>query len=239
TNRVLARFVDKAAVSFADALPYFRGKGVLTGNPVRQEFFAIPPKPRDASKYSLLIFGGSQGARAINEAMIAALTELTNEKNLIHIVHQTGEAEFEKVKQGYGEVSWSHHADVRRYIDDMVNEFSRADLVICRAGATTTAELVAAGKAAIMIPFPLAADDHQRKNAEALENGGAARMILQKDLSGERLASGILALVNEPQRIAGMQSAGRKLARPDAAAATVDLMEQLASRKQKAEGRKQ
>jgi len=239
TNRVLARFIDKAAVSFADALPYFRGKGVLTGNPVRQEFFGIPPKPRDASKYSLLIFGGSQGARAINEAMIAALTELTNEKNLLHIVHQTGEAEFEKVKQGYGEVSWSHHADVRRYIDDMVNEFSRADLVICRAGATTTAELVAAGKAAIMIPFPLAADDHQRKNAEALMTAGAARMILQKDLSGSRLANEITGLINAPDKINDMENASRKLGRRDAAAATVELMERLTEgRRQKAESRR-
>ena len=227
TNRVLARFVDKAAVSFADALPYFRGKGVMTGNPVRQEFFEIPAKPRGGSRNSLLIFGGSQGARAINEAMIAALPHLTSKKNRLRIVHQTGEGEFEKVKQGYEAASWGDNADVRRYIDDMMNEFSNADLVICRAGATTTAELVAAGKAAIMIPFPLAADDHQRKNAEALEAAGAARMILQGDLDGARLANEIAKLISAPDAINEMEIASRKLGRRDAAGATVDLMEGL------------
>src|SRR5262245_2736683 len=239
TNRRLARFVDKATVSFAEALPYFRGKGVLTGNPVRSEFFEIPAKPRDARRVDLLIFGGSQGARAINDAMIAAVGSLSTKKDVLHVTHQTGESEFEKVQRGYEAAGWKDQVEVKRYIDNMVNEFAQADLIICRAGATTSAELVAAGKAAIMIPFPLAADDHQRKNAEALQGGGAARMILQKDLNGERLADEIMALLNEPQRIAGMQSASRKLARRDAAAATVDLMEQLANRKQKAEGRRQ
>lgn len=231
TNRVLARFVDKATVSFQEALPYFRGKGVLTGNPVRSEFFEIPAKPRDAKRFDLLIFGGSQGARAINDAMIAALPHLAARKNVLHVTHQTGEGEFDKVQRGYEAAGWQASVDVKRYIDDMVSEFARADLIICRAGATTSAELVAAGKAAIMIPFPLAADDHQRKNAEALEKGGAARMILQKDLSGERLANEITQLLNEPQRITQMEAGSRKLARRDAAAATVELMEELIRRK--------
>jgi UDP-N-acetylglucosamine--N-acetylmuramyl-(pentapeptide) pyrophosphoryl-undecaprenol N-acetylglucosamine transferase len=227
TNRVLARFVNKATVSFQEALPYFRGKAVLTGNPVRNEFFEIPAKPRDAKRFDLLIFGGSQGARAINDAMIAALPHLAAEKNALHVTHQTGESEFDKVQRGYQGAGWEAGVEVKRYIDNMVSEFAQADLIICRAGATTSAELVAAGKAAIMIPFPLAADDHQRKNAEALAKGGAARMILQKDLGGERLASEITALLNEPQRITEMETASRKLARRDAAAATVELMEEL------------
>ena len=117
--------------------------------------------------------------------------------------------------------------DVRPYIDDMVSEFAKADLIISRAGATTSAELVAAGKAAIMVPFPLAADDHQRKNAEALQAAGAARMILQKELSGERLANEINSLLAAPEEIDQMETASRKLARRDAATATVDLMEEL------------
>jgi UDP-N-acetylglucosamine--N-acetylmuramyl-(pentapeptide) pyrophosphoryl-undecaprenol N-acetylglucosamine transferase len=141
--------------------------------------------------------------------MIAALPHLPERKKLLHVTHQTGESEFDKVQRGYEAASWQASADVKRYIDDMVGEFARADLIICRAGATTSAELVAAGKAAIMIPFPLAADDHQRKNAEALVRGGAARMILQKDLSGERLASEIMALLNEPERITEMEIASR------------------------------
>ncbi len=198
TNRTLARFVDKAAVSFDAALPYFRGKGVVTGNPVRHEFFEIPVRQRDASQFSILVFGGSQGARAINEAMIAALPQLEYLRSSLRITHQTGEADFEKVRAAYLDAGWAERVDVRRYIDDMVISFGNADLVICRAGATTTAELIAAGKAAIMIPFPLAADDHQRKNAEALEAEGAARMILQQDLTGTTLAGVLEELVRSP-----------------------------------------
>jgi UDP-N-acetylglucosamine--N-acetylmuramyl-(pentapeptide) pyrophosphoryl-undecaprenol N-acetylglucosamine transferase len=227
TNRVLARFVDKAAVSFAEALPYFRGKGVLTGNPVRREFFEIPAKQRDGNHISLLVFGGSQGARAINLAMAGAVAGLAAYQETLRITHQTGESDFEKVRQGYETVGWQSQVEVRRYIDDMVSEFAKADLIISRAGATTSAELVAAGKAAIMVPFPLAADDHQRKNAEALEKAGAARMILQKDLTGERLAEEIGSLLAAPEGIERMEIASRKLARRDAAKAAVDLMEEL------------
>jgi UDP-N-acetylglucosamine--N-acetylmuramyl-(pentapeptide) pyrophosphoryl-undecaprenol N-acetylglucosamine transferase len=230
TNRRLARFVDRAAVTFEAALPYFRGKGVVTGNPVRREFFDIPPKSRDATRFSVLVFGGSQGARAINEAMIAALPHLEAERARLHITHQTGEADFEKVQEAYTQAGWDASAEVRRYIDNMVAEFAAADLIICRAGATTTAELVAAGKAALMIPFPQAADDHQRKNAEALQAAGAARLILQQELTGERLASEISALLQAPDELTGMEEASRKLARGDAAAATVDMMEELVKR---------
>jgi UDP-N-acetylglucosamine--N-acetylmuramyl-(pentapeptide) pyrophosphoryl-undecaprenol N-acetylglucosamine transferase len=227
TNRIAARFVDKAAVSFAEALPYFRGKGVLTGNPVRSEFFEIRTPPRDGANISLLVFGGSQGARAINEAMIAALPGLASHKEQLRVMHQTGEADYEKVRQGYEAAGWQDNVDVRPYIDDMVSEFAKANLVISRAGATTSAELLAAGKAAIMVPFPLAADDHQRKNAEALQSAGAARMILQKEISGERLANEISSLLAAPEQIDQMEAASRKLARRDAAKASVDLMEEL------------
>src|SRR3984893_4542770 len=205
THRVLARFVDKATVSFSEALPYFRGKGVLTGNPVRSEFFEIPAKQRDRTHISLLVFGGSQGARAINDAMISALTGLASHRDALQVTHQTGEAEYEKVRRGYDAAGWQSNADVRRYIDDMVAEFAKADLIVSRAGATTSAELVAAGKAAIMVPFPLAADDHQRKNAEALQAAGAARMILQKELTGERLAAEIASFVAAPEEITRME----------------------------------
>jgi UDP-N-acetylglucosamine--N-acetylmuramyl-(pentapeptide) pyrophosphoryl-undecaprenol N-acetylglucosamine transferase len=227
TNRTLARFVDRAAVSFEAALPFFRGKGVVTGNPVRREFFEISPRQREGPLFSLLVFGGSQGARAINDAMIAALPRMEGMRNRLRITHQTGEADFEKTRTAYADAGWSEQTEVRRYIDDMVTAFAESDLVICRAGATTTAELIAAGKASIMVPFPFAADDHQRKNAEALEAKGAARMILQQNLSGERLASEIESLVTNPQKLAAMEQAGRALARGDAAASTVDLIEDL------------
>ncbi|MBC7911707.1 MAG: undecaprenyldiphospho-muramoylpentapeptide beta-N-acetylglucosaminyltransferase [Pyrinomonadaceae bacterium] len=226
TNRVLARFVDKAAVTFEEALSYFRGKGVVTGNPVRREFFDIPAKSRDATRFCLLVFGGSQGARGINLAMVAALPHLEAHRHVLSVMHQTGELDFETVRAGYEKAGWTN-ADVRPYISDMVSEFGRADLIISRAGATTCAEVAAAGKAAMMIPLPTAADDHQRKNAEALEAAGAARMILQKDLTGELLAQEIAALLKEPSRVTRMEEASRKLARGDAAAATVDLIEKV------------
>ena len=225
TNRVLARFVDRAAVSFEQALPFFRGKAVVTGNPVRREFFEIPPKQRDAEKFSLLIFGGSQGARAINDAMVSALPLLKGAR--LRIKHQTGPMDFERIRAAYQEAGWTNDAVVSSYIDNMVTDFANADVVICRAGATTTAELIAAGKASVMIPFPLAADDHQRKNAEALETSGAARMILQKDLTGERLAKEIIELATQPELINAMEAAIRKLQRGDAAAAAVDIIEEL------------
>jgi UDP-N-acetylglucosamine--N-acetylmuramyl-(pentapeptide) pyrophosphoryl-undecaprenol N-acetylglucosamine transferase len=231
TNRRLARFVDKAAVSFAAALPFFHGKGVVTGNPVRHEFSEIPGKQRDSSRFSVLVFGGSQGAHAINEAMVAALPELEEFHSVLHVTHQTGQVDYESVRESYLKAGWSDNADVRRYIDDMVACFASADLVICRAGATTTAELIAAGKAAIMIPFPLAADDHQRKNAEALETAGAVRMILQTDLTAAVLAAEIAALIHEPKKLTEMEEASRSLARGDAAATTVDLIEELVERK--------
>lgn len=227
TNRVLARFVDRAAVSFEQAVPYFRGKAVVTGNPVRREFFEIPPKRREPGQLSLLVFGGSQGAHAINEAMIAALPGFKELPVTLRIKHQTGAADFEKVNAAYAAAGWSEQAEVRSYIDNMMSDFAQADLVICRAGATTTAELIAAGKASIMIPFPYAADDHQRKNAEALQAAGAARMIVQQELSGERLVREIGALSQNPSLIDRMEEASRGLAHGDAAVAAVDLIEGL------------
>src|SRR5258705_2867600 len=238
TNRVLARFVDRAAVSFEQSLPFFRGKGIVTGNPVRREFFAIPAKQRDPMRFAVLVFGGSQGARAINEAMVAALPQLNKFRSVLHMTHQTGEADLDKVRAAYIAAGWNAEVIVRPYIDDMVASFAAADLVICRAGATTTAELIAAGKAAIMIPFPFAADDHQRKNAEALESVGAARMILQQNLSADRLATEIIGLVQAPEKVSAMEEASRKLARGDAAAAAVGIIEEVAEGKEGAKGKR-
>lgn len=226
TNRRLARFVNRAAVSFEESLPYFRGKAVVTGNPVRREFFEIPARQRDPNEFSILLFGGSQGARAINNAMVAALALLDELKTRLRITHQTGEADFENVNAAYRTAGWDQ-ANVTRYVDNMVDAFAEVDLVICRAGATTTAELIAAGKASVMIPFPLAADDHQRKNAEALQAAGGTKMILQADLSGERLATEIKNLAAQPELITAMEQSSRSLARGDAAGAVVDLIEEL------------
>jgi UDP-N-acetylglucosamine--N-acetylmuramyl-(pentapeptide) pyrophosphoryl-undecaprenol N-acetylglucosamine transferase len=199
----------------------------MTGNPVRREFFEIPPRKREPGQFSILVFGGSQGAHAINEAMIAALPSMESLKDLLRITHQTGEADFDRVNSAYVDAGWGERVSVTKYIDNMVAAFAEVDLVVCRAGATTTAELIAAGKASLMIPFPLAADDHQRKNAEALATAGAGRMILQQDLSGERLAGEIITLAREPERISIMEQAARRLARGDAATAVVKMIEEL------------
>ena len=230
TNRRLAPFVTKAALTFEEATKFFGEKAIVTGNPVREQFFDIPPKARDNNKFCVLIFGGSQGARAINYAMIEALENLQTFKDRLFITHQTGELDFETVRKGYAENDWNA-ADIRKYISDMVSEFAETDLIISRAGATTCAEVAAAGKAAIMIPLPTAADDHQRKNAEALQSAGAARMILQKDLSGASLAKEITEFINAPEKISEMETASKKLARRDAAEKTVDIIEQLAKGK--------
>lgn len=225
TNRKLARFADKAALTFEEALPFFGNKGVVVGNPVRKEFFDIPAKERE-EKAHILIFGGSQGARAINNAVGDSLEILAKNADRLTITHQTGEADFEKFREVYNRSAFPQ-ADVRPFISDMYSEFGKADLVICRAGATTCSELAAAGKAAIMIPLPTAADDHQRKNAEARERAGAAKMLLQRDMNGTTLASAIIELIDDPDRISEMETAARKLSRPDAAERVADLIEDL------------
>ena len=224
TNRQLARFVDRAALTFEEAVPFFGKKAVVTGNPVRKEFFEIPEKKR-GEVLQILIFGGSQGARAINNAMADALPLLEPHAEKLAITHQTGEADFERIRDAYASSKFS--ADIRPFISDIFVEFGKADLIICRAGATTCAELSAAGKASIMVPFPGAADNHQQKNAEALQNAHAAKMILQKDLTPEILASQIIAYSQDPESITRMEAEARKLSRPNAAAAAVDIIEEL------------
>ncbi len=225
TNRQLARFIDKAALTFDEALPFFGKKGVVTGNPVRKEFFKIAPKER-TDKFHVLVFGGSQGARAINNAVTDALPEMAGLAGRVTFTHQTGESDFEKIRQLYKRSEFPN-ADVRPFISDMVTEFANADLIICRAGATTCAELAAAGKAALMIPLPTAADDHQRKNAEAMSRAGAARMIAQTDLSGKRIAAEISELAASPETISEMESAAKAMGRADAAEQAADIIEEL------------
>ncbi len=225
TNRQLARFVDKAALTFEVSLPYFGKKGVVTGNPVRPEFFEIPAKQRNG-KFHLLVFGGSQGARAINTAMAEGLDHLAKFDGRLSITHQTGEGDLERIRDAYAKMPLAS-SDVRPFISDMSGEFGKADLIVSRAGATTCAELAAAGKASIMIPLPTAADDHQRKNAETLEGVGAAKMILQNDLTGEMLADEIARLIESPETISAMEIAAKKMGRADAAEKTADLIEEL------------
>ena len=157
--------------------------------------------------------------------MLAALSHLDPYRERMQITHQTGKLDFEKVRDGYAAAGWTE-ADVREYIDDMVAAFAENDLIVSRAGATTSFELMAAGKPAVMVPLP--GQLEQTRNAEVMQQAGAARMIAQDELTGERLAKEISSLIEKPEEITEMEAASRKLARRDAAKASVDLMEELA-----------
>ena len=221
TNRVLKPFVRHAACSYEETRRDFGRKGVVTGNPVRGGFAKLAPKWH-VPPLTLLTFGGSQGARIINRTLTEALPRLPGPDKL-RIVHQTGPASRDEVATNYNAAG--RKAEVLAFLDDMETRFAQADLVLCRSGATTAAELTAAGKASVLIPFAQAADDHQRGNARALEAAGAARMIEEKDLTAERLAAVLTELLSDSAKLTAMEEAARKLARPDAAARVADLLE--------------
>jgi len=212
-NRIMAPIVSSAAVHFEETRRYFR-RCQVTGVPVRRAFFNLPPKPAE-SPPTLLVFGGSQGAHAINEAVMNAVAALSERVPGIHLVHQTGERDYNDAQAAY--LRSQAQAEVFSFIEDMPGMFGRADLLVCRSGASTVAEVTAAGKPAIFIPFPHAADDHQMRNAEALERAGAAVLIAEKDLTSERLVDAVRELLGDPARLARMSEASRKLSHPDAA----------------------
>ena len=230
TNRLLAPVVDAAAVAYQESVRFFGSKALVSGNPVRPEFFQeagahahdIPP-PGAAR---VLVFGGSQGAHAINVAMVAAAARLAAGTPGVAITHQTGERDLEMVRSGYRRAGLE--ARVEPFLFAMDREMKAADLVICRAGATTLAELSASGKASILVPLPTATDDHQRRNALALVTHGAARMVEQRDLSGDRIAAELLALAGDEAQRRRMGEAARQMARPDAARVIVDKVLALA-----------
>ena len=236
TNRLVAPFVKAAAVTFDSTRKFFGAKAFVSGNPVRPEFFTADQGPvtRDQEQSTayqgpdevqVLIFGGSQGAHAINLAMVEAAAELAADSRL-RVTHQTGERDVEMVRAAYRQAGLQ--ADVEPFIFDMGPRLGQADLVVCRAGATTLAEIAAAGKAAILIPLPTATDDHQRRNAEALVAVGAAEMLLQGDMTGSVLARRILTLAGDPAQRSRIAASARRLARPDAARAIVNRVLEMA-----------
>jgi UDP-N-acetylglucosamine--N-acetylmuramyl-(pentapeptide) pyrophosphoryl-undecaprenol N-acetylglucosamine transferase len=220
TNRVLAPFVHAAACAYEQARTTFGAKGVVTGNPVRGGFASVEPKAH-GHPLTLLAFGGSQGSRVLNRALLAALPELPGPERLL-IVHQTGPAMREEVAAGYAAAG--REAEILAFVDDMERRFAEADIVLARSGATTCAELTVAGKAAILVPFAQAADDHQRKNAQALAAAGAARVLEESVLSGPALASAVRALVEDRAAITALETAARRLGRADAAERVADLV---------------
>jgi UDP-N-acetylglucosamine--N-acetylmuramyl-(pentapeptide) pyrophosphoryl-undecaprenol N-acetylglucosamine transferase len=226
TNRLLAPLVKSAAVTYDSSLAYFGRKGFVSGNPVRQEFLHIDDSAINASTVRVLIFGGSQGAHAVNVAMVKAAPRLAGAGAPIDFVCQTGARDFDMVREAFQRSGLQGR--VERFIDAMDREVSQAGLVVSRAGATTLAEITAAGRPSILIPLPTATDDHQRRNAEALQAAGAAEVIEQRDLTGELLAGRILELAGDRERRRRMSAAARRLARPEAAERIVDVILTLA-----------
>ena len=229
TNRRLLGRAAKVAAAFPESLPHLKGKGVFLGNPVRGEFLNLPRKSRGPG-FDLFIFGGSQGSRFLNRATADALPYLARWKDRLRIVHQTGKADLAEVRRNYVESGWPG-AVVEAFFDDMPARFAAADLILSRAGATTCAELIAARKAAILVPFPGAADDHQRRNAEVLRDAGGADLILESEWTPAGFARKIGELIDRPERAAAMGQNLERLAVDDPAGKIAALAFDLMARR--------
>jgi len=225
TNRVLAGMAQRIAVGYPVVAERLGSRAVVTGCPVRPEFFACQPR-HPAARFQILITGGSQGSRAINRAVIEAAEILSPENKRFAIVHQTGDAEYNSLREVYAQRNIN--AEVAPFFENMAERFAHADLIVCRSGAITVAEVAAAGRAALFIPFGAAADSHQLRNAEEMVRGGASLLIPESELSGRRLAREILSLLDHPQRLADLGLRARQMARPNATREIVDLIEEVA-----------
>jgi UDP-N-acetylglucosamine--N-acetylmuramyl-(pentapeptide) pyrophosphoryl-undecaprenol N-acetylglucosamine transferase len=199
---------------------------VVTGNPVRPAVCQVRARPHEPNgRFHLLVFGGSQGAHHLNVAMLEALHQLIDMQEHLWTVHQTGPNDFASAQKAYADAG--HPGTVHAYIQDMAAEYSAADLVICRAGATTIAELTVTGKAALLVPFPHATHDHQEQNARTLAGVGAAELIQDQRLSGSLLAERIRHYLSHPEDIAHMAQRCLELGRPDAATRVAHLCLEL------------
>lgn len=229
TNKLLARVVDRIFITVEESARFFPpDRTFLTGNPLRRQILDLlgagrhRRSPDADSRFHLLVFGGSQGAHAINQAMVSAMTHLRRNGLSLEVTHQTGEKDCGEVSAAYESLGIG--ARVVPFISDMAAEYERADLVICRAGATTIAEVTAMGKACLFIPFPHAVDDHQRKNAEALLGKSACFMLLERELTGERLAETITRLAGDRELVRRTGELAFGMAHLDAAAIIVNEM---------------
>jgi UDP-N-acetylglucosamine--N-acetylmuramyl-(pentapeptide) pyrophosphoryl-undecaprenol N-acetylglucosamine transferase len=223
TNKVLAHLAGRIATGYEVSAKGWGAKAVVTGNPVRAEFFAIEPR-RPQKPFRLLITGGSQGAHPINRAFMEAAEMLGKRSTEMHIVHQTGERDYNDVLVAY--LRAGIEPEVAAFLQNMPEYFAWADLIVCRAGAITAAEVAAAGRAAIFIPFGRATDGHQLRNAQEMTKAGAGRLIAEPQLTAERLAKEIFSLLDQPGEIETLATKARSLSHPHAAREIVDLIEQ-------------
>jgi UDP-N-acetylglucosamine--N-acetylmuramyl-(pentapeptide) pyrophosphoryl-undecaprenol N-acetylglucosamine transferase len=233
TNKVLARMSRRIATGYEISAQGWGKKAVVTGCPVREEFFRIAPRKLE-KPIRLLITGGSQGALPINRAFVDAMDRLAARKGELSVVHQTGERDYDAVRTAYARREFG--AEVVPFLANMAERFAWADVIVCRAGAITAAEVAAAGRAAIFIPFGRATDSHQLHNAREMQRAGAGRLIAEPELTGERLAAEIFDLVDQPPEIEKLSANARKLARPDATRDIVDLIESVAGVQGEARG---
>jgi UDP-N-acetylglucosamine--N-acetylmuramyl-(pentapeptide) pyrophosphoryl-undecaprenol N-acetylglucosamine transferase len=226
TNRLIGRCVSRALISFDETARYFpAGRTQATGLPVREEFFRIAPKARTA-QLNVLITGGSLGSRTLNQAARQSWPLFRKSGLSIRIVHQTGVSSFEQLRNDFAQSGLD--GEVVPFIADMPEAFAAADLVVCRSGAGTVSELAAAGRPAILAPFPFAADDHQARNAEAMERGGAARLVRDAEMTGQKLFDVVTALAGAELELERMAAAARRFAKPGAAGKAADILEEAA-----------
>jgi UDP-N-acetylglucosamine--N-acetylmuramyl-(pentapeptide) pyrophosphoryl-undecaprenol N-acetylglucosamine transferase len=224
THRHLARFVTRAMVSFPETERWFpAGRTQVTGLPIRQEFFALPDKPL-GGEVTVLITGGSQGSRTLNRA--AEESWPLWERGRVRLIHQTGSPMYAELAARFAGSGMA--GEVTEFIADMPRAFAEADIIVSRSGMGAVSEIAAAGKPSILVPFPAASDQHQLKNAEAMENAGAARLVRDSEMTGSRLVEEVMRLASDPARMQEMRTAARAFARPDAAKKAADLLESLA-----------
>jgi len=226
TNKVLARISTRIATGYEISAQAWGKKAIVTGCPVRPEFFSISPRTPQRP-FRLLITGGSQGALPINRAFVDAMDRLASRKRELSIVHQTGERDYNAVRTAYARREFN--AEVVPFLSNMAERFSWADVIVCRAGAITAAEVAAAGRAAIFIPFGRATDSHQLRNAQEMVRAGAGRLITESELTVEKLSAEIFAFIDQPQEIEKLSAAAHALARPEATRDIVNLIEEAAN----------
>jgi UDP-N-acetylglucosamine--N-acetylmuramyl-(pentapeptide) pyrophosphoryl-undecaprenol N-acetylglucosamine transferase len=226
TNRVLARISTRVVAGYERSARALGSKGIVTGCPVRAEFFAITPR-LPQKPFRLLVTGGSQGALAINRTFVDAMDLLAVRKSDLAIVHQTGERDYAAVRTAYARREY--RAEVVPFLTNMAERFAWADVIVCRAGAVTASEIASAGRAAIFIPVGAATESHQLRNAQEMARAGAGRLIPETELTAERLTTEIFSLLDQPREMESMATAARGLARPDAARDIVNIIEEVAS----------
>jgi UDP-N-acetylglucosamine--N-acetylmuramyl-(pentapeptide) pyrophosphoryl-undecaprenol N-acetylglucosamine transferase len=230
-NRLIGKHVEAAAVNFEQTRRFFRN-AEATGVPVREAFFHLPERVSDGSQH-LLTFGGSLGARALNQAMPRVVAKLLTTLPRLSILHQAGAKHAEATQAAYAASGADPSRwEVRAFLDDMPARFANADLILCRSGSSV-AELAAAGKPSLLVPFPFAADDHQHKNAQIFAEAGAAVLLPEAELTDERLTKELTGLLSDPERLREMGSRARTLAHPDALQRIAQMAVRLAAKNQR------